>query len=114
MGIEEVKSLQTTVKNILDSTKEIANTKPETRITQASADTFNSILSQARSIEGLKDNPVIGKMKPMIIPSSLQDVALRGPKVVDLVTNLAAIEGVSLGFIAEHRKPMQQGGIENL
>ena len=114
MGIEEIKSLQITVKQVLDSVKEIANNKPDTRITQSSVDTFNNILSEVHSMEEFKKNSVISKMTFMSIPSSMRDMAISGPKVVDLVTNLATIHGALFGYMSTHRRPIGRGRMENL
>jgi len=113
MEMQQIKSLQSMVQEILNNIKEIANNKPETRITQDSVNTFNNILCQIRSIEELKANPVIGGMKNMMIPSSYREAAFEGPKVVDLVTNLSAIHGALLDYTRKHQKPLGRGGIEN-
>jgi len=105
MEIEEVKSLKTMVGQILGNMKETVNTKPATRIGQSSIDTFNNILRQAKSIGELKGNPVIGGMMSMSIPASLEEVALKAPKVLDLVTNLSAIHGALMEYMRKHQPP---------
>lgn len=111
MEIEQVRSLETMVGEILNNIKEIANKKPETRIRQDSVDTFNNILRQVRSIEELKANPVIGGMKNMVIPSSFEEAVKRGPKASDLVINLSAIHGALLDYKKKHEHPLRKGGV---
>lgn len=110
MEIEQVRSLETIVREILNNMKEIANRKPETRIAQGSVDTFNNILRQVHLIEELKANPVIGGMKSMLIPASLQEAVMKGPKAVDVVINLSAIRGALLDYRKKHQHPLRKGG----
>ena len=111
MEIEQVRSLETIVREILDNMKEVANKKPGIRIAQDSVDTFNNILRQAQSIEELKANPVIGGMKSMLIPASLQEAVMEGPKAVDVVINLSAIRGALLDYKKKHEHPLRKGGV---
>lgn len=112
MEMEEIKSLQAMVQEILNNMKEIANKKPGTRIVQDSVDIFNNILRQVRSIEELKANPVIGGMKIMLIPSSFEEAVKKGPKAIDLVNNYSVINGALLHYMRKHEKPLRRGGME--
>lgn len=103
MEIEQVRSLETIVREILNNMKEIANKQPGIKIGQNSVDTFNNILRQVHSIEELKANPVIGGMTTMSIPSITEPEGLfKAPKVVDVVINLSAIRGVLLDYRKKH------------
>ena len=112
MEIKEVKTIQSIVREILNATTKIANNNPETRIAQSSIKTFNSILTEVRSKQELKDNFIIKNISPMVIPSTDEKDAL-GPKAVDLVTNLSAINGVLSDYMTKHRKAIRMGGIDN-
>lgn len=103
MEIEQVRSLETIVREILNNMKEIANKQPGIKIGQNSVDTFNNILRQVHSIEELKANLVIGGMTTMSIPSITEPEGLfKAPKVVDVVINLSAIRGALLDYKKKH------------